>query len=156
MISGYSHALSQDFSKSLQHFKAQHEQQRNVKAKMDQTAQTPASQATEPTGKTEAPQQYKESRIDYDALSADIESRRDSARQAAVQVQGYKQQQNMIDIYIAASSDEEGQSNSTPTNISPDDVYQTSMHYSRNKSLIGAFESVGNEKPDRVHVSVLV
>ena len=151
MISGYSHALSQDFSKSLQHFKAQHEQQRNVNVNVDQTAQRTAA-----AQKTEAPQQSKETKIDYDALNADIDSRRDSARQAAVQVQGFKQQQNMIDIYIAASSDEKGQSNSTPTNISPADAYQTSMHYSRNQALIGAFESVSNEKPDRVHVSVLV
>ena len=156
MISGYSHVRSQDHAQSMQNFRTVLEQQKNVNVNVNHKVQAPASQATQTAEKTKEAQQPKESKIDYDALNADIDSRRDSARQAAIQAQGLKQQQNMIDIYIAASSGENGQSHSTPTNIDPVDVYQTSMHYSRNTALIGAFESVSNVKPDRVHVSILV
>jgi hypothetical protein len=156
MISGYTQVVSQNFTKSMHNYRMQLEQQRNANIKVEQSAESPASQATEPADKTEAPQSPKESKIDYDALRADIDSRRDSARQAAVQAQGYKQQQNVIDTYIAASSDENGQNNSTSTNIDPADAYQTSMHYSRNMALINAFETVSNERTDRIHISVLV
>ena len=153
MITGASHALSQDLMMSMQNFRVQLEQQRNVKA--NEVSETGAPTATESSGKIETPQKPDETKIDYEALKSDIDNRKGSARQAAVHVAGLKHQQSMVDTYINVSSDNE-QSSSTSMGIEPADVYQKSMDYSRNMALIEAFESVGSEDVDRVHVSVLV
>ena len=157
MISGYNQGQAQDYAKYMQNSRTQLAQQSNVNRV--QSAQTATSKTAEPAHKTQVTQiaqQPEESNIDYDALIADIESSRDSARQAAVHVQGLVHQQNMIDTYIAVSSDESDQRHSTSAMISPADVYQESMVSSRNRGLIGVYESVSNEKPDRVHISALV
>jgi hypothetical protein len=91
--------------------------------------------------------------IDYDALNADIESRRDGARQTAVHAAGLNHQQNMIDTYIAASSDDDAESSSST--IDPADAYNTNMKYSRRMDLINAFESLGQGDSSRSHISVL-
>jgi hypothetical protein len=153
MISGYNQGQGQDYTKYMQNSRTQLAQQSNVNR--IQSVPTATSKTAEPVHKIQIAQQPAESNIDYDALIADIENRRDSARQAAVHVQGLQHQQNMIDTYIAVSSDEDDQSHSTSAMKSPADVYQESMGYSRNRGLIGVYESVSNEKPDRVHISTL-
>ena len=155
MISGATHALSQDLMLSMQQFRSQLEEQRNMSVKVDEVSESDEPEVTEPVENTEAPQEPEDAKIDYDALKADIDSRRESARQAAVHVADLKHQQNMVDTYINASSDEDEQSGSS-IKIEPADVYKTSMHYSQNMALIEAFESVASETSDRVHVSVLV
>jgi hypothetical protein len=153
MISGYNQGKAQDYAKYMQNPRTQLAQQSNVNRVPN--AQSAISKTTEPAHKIQIVQQPEESNIDYAALIADVESKRDSARQAAVHVQGLVHQQNMIDTYIAVSSDENDQSHSASVMISPADVYQESMGYSRNRGLIGVYESVSNEKPDRVHISTL-
>jgi len=157
MISGYNQGQVQDYAKYMQNSRTQLAQQSNVNRV--QNAQSATSKIAEPAHKTQVTQistQPEEVNVDYDALIADIESRRDSARQAAVHVQGHQHQQNMIDTYITVSSNENDQSHSTSALISPADVYQESMGYSRNRGLIGVYESISNEKPDRVHISAMV
>ena len=162
MITGATHIVSADLMKSVQDFRAQLEQQRNVNTKESSELQD-VGEATEPTGELEAtvptdeleaPQESAEAKIDYDALNEGMQSRRDSARQAAVHVATLQHQKNMVDTYMNASSDNDSSSDSM--NIDPVDVYKKSMDYSRNMALIKAFETVSSELSDRSHVSILV
>ncbi|NOQ77513.1 MAG: hypothetical protein GQ475_06985 [Methylococcaceae bacterium] len=153
MISGATHTLSADLNKSMQNFRSQLDQQRSLKAN-DISKTQALVEKTEPSEEIESPQQPKKDNIDYDALNADIQSRRDSARQAAVNVTGLKHQQNMVDTYVAASSDDELESSSSA--IEPVDVYKTSIEYSRRMDLISAFESVGQNSSNPSHISILV
>lgn len=171
MITGATHALSPDLMASGQNFKTQIEEQRNMYAKPQAQAPegTAPAQGTAPTEGTaplegtapaepiEAPQEAEETTIDYDAIEADMNSRRDSARQNAVLATGITHQQDMVDTYINASSDgdDDEQNDYVTMEIDPADAYQTSMDYSRNMALIEAFESVGSEKSNQSHVSVL-
>lgn len=147
MISSATHVLSQDLTASMHSFRAQLEQQGNAKQKGE-----PAN----PIEEVEVPQQPKEETIDYEALKADRDDRKDSARQAAVHVSNLQHQQDMVNTYIAASSDSSEQDSSAGINTSPANVYQKSMDYTRNMTLISAFESVGKEESDKTHVSILV
>jgi hypothetical protein len=153
MITGATHALTQDLAMSIQNFRVQLEHQRNVSVNEATEPQVPAS--PESLEKIEAPQTPEKANIDYDALKADMDSRRDSSRQAAAHVAGLQHQQNMVDTYLNASSDNE-QSSSASIGIEPADIYKASMDYSRNTALIKAFDSVASAKSDRVHVSILV
>jgi hypothetical protein len=128
-------------------FRTQLEQQSNVKQ---------AGEPTNPIEEVEVPQQPKEKAIDYEALKADRDNRQDSARQAAVHVSNLQHQQDIVNTYISASSKNSEQDSSAGINTSPVGVYQTSMDYTRNMTLINAFESVGKEESDKVHVSILV
>jgi hypothetical protein len=144
MISSATHVLSQDLTASMYSFRTQLEQQTNVQ------------QVVDPSEKPEIPQHPKEEVIDYEAIKLDRDNRKDSARQAAVHTSNLQHQQNMVDTYIAASSDNSQQDNSTGINSSPANVYQKSMDYTRNITLINAFESVGRDTSDKPHVSILV
>jgi len=152
MITGATHTLSVDLMKSIPNFRSQLEQQRNMNVNEISEMQD-IPKGTRPSEKIESPQQTKVAKIDYDALNADIENRRDSARQTAVHVAGLNHQQNMVDTYIAASSNDEEESSSST--IEPTDAYKTSMKYSRRMDLINAFESVGQDDSNRSHISVL-
>lgn len=156
MISGATHTLTQDLMSTMQNFRSQLEQQRNMNITVNKVSTTQETENTEPVENTKTPQSIEDVDIDYDALKADIDSRRDNARQAAVHVADLKHQQNMVDTYIKASSGDDEQGGSSSTGIEPADVYKTSMHYSRNMALIEAFESISNEEANRTHVSVLV
>ena len=154
MITGATHTLSVDLMKSIPNFRSQLEQQRNMNVNEISEMQD-IPKGTRPSEKIESPQQTKVAKIDYDALNADIENRRDSARQAAVHVAGLSHQQNMVDTYIAASSDDDDDTESNSSTIEPTDVYKTSMKYSRRMDLINAFESVGQSDSNRSHISIL-
>jgi hypothetical protein len=147
MISSATHVLSEDLTASMYNFRAQLEQQTDVQQVVD---------FSESAEKTETPQHPKEGTIDYEALKLDRDNRKDRARQAAVHTSNLQHQQNMVDTYIAASSDNSEQGNSIGINSTPVNVYQQSMDYTRNIKLINAFESVGREVSDKPHVSILV
>ena len=150
MITGATHTLSVDLIKSTQDFRSILDQRLSTNENQISAPQEPAPK---PLEEVQEPEQAQQTTIDYEALDADIQSRRDSARQAAVHVAELQHKKNLVDIYMDVSSDDD---NSSSLGIEPMDVYQTSLKYSRRMDLINAFESVAQNNSNTPHINVLV
>lgn len=74
-------------------------------------------------------------------IEENIQTRRDNARQAAVQAEELRQTQRNIDTYIKASSnDDDSNGAKSAADINPAEVYEKTLDYQRRNDLLAAFE----------------
>ncbi len=152
MITATTHTLSAELTKSTQDFRSILDQRVSANENEVSTPQEP-TEGTVPLEAVQEPEQAQETTIDYEKLNSDIESRRETARQAAVHMTELQHKKNMVDTYMNAASDDDTSSSSE---IEPLEVYQTSLKYSRRMDLINAFEAVAQNESNSPHISVLV
>ena len=79
--------------------------------------------------------------LDAKQIEENIQTRRDNARQAAVQAEEQRQTQKNIDTYIKASSDNDDSNGArSAADINPAEVYEKTLNYQRRNDLLAAFE----------------
>lgn len=79
--------------------------------------------------------------LDAKQIEENIQTRRDNARQAAVQAEELRQTQKNIETYINASSDSDDKIDTkSAADINPAEVYEKTLNYQRRNDLLAAFE----------------
>jgi hypothetical protein len=179
MITGASHNLSSNLVLSTNQFRMQLEQQNSTDmpkqpdhvettgagqthglSKLSST-ETPPPAEMQPVAPEEpshpSPTPIEESRgIDMEPIIEASEENRDIARQAAVQAEGIRHTNNLIDTYMDATPDDASDSSSDSAFLDPAEVYSESRDYLRRMDMIAAFEKVAEGDLDRPSISVMV
>ena len=90
-------------------------------------------------------------------LEANIQERRDHAREAAVYAAELKQTQTNIDTYVNASTDSDESSDTTnASDIDPANVYEKSMDYQQRNDLLAAFEQATTPEGLGMKINILL
>ncbi|MDJ0840949.1 MAG: hypothetical protein QNK37_30845 [Acidobacteriota bacterium] len=148
MITGAVHTLTPNLMQSLQDYRFQLNRMRPKTAE-----ETPAAPPPAETLEPGVPSEKTPSPLDFSQALENATARRDDAKQAALEVGAVKQKQDLIDTYLAASSDDQDE---TPGGIEPVQVYKTSMKYSRRADLVAAFEETGAGLSQGLNVNMVV